>query len=108
METAEIAMETDGDGSRGTSSSRQGAGTETYVPRNSSAATAELWNYSGKLIGSLGFSCWEEYIGGRAASGGGPGGLTTRGHGPGAERATLGCGWPVAPSVSSSVFWKLR
>jgi hypothetical protein len=33
METVETAMETDGDGSRGTSPSRQGAGTETSVPR---------------------------------------------------------------------------
>jgi hypothetical protein len=32
METAETAMETDGDGSGGTSSSRQGARTETSVP----------------------------------------------------------------------------
>jgi hypothetical protein len=32
METAETAMETDGDDSRGTSLSRQGAGTETSVP----------------------------------------------------------------------------
>jgi hypothetical protein len=39
----------------------------------------------------------EEFIGGRAASGGGPGGLTTRGRGPGAGHATLWCGWPMAP-----------
>jgi hypothetical protein len=32
METAETAMETDRDCSGGTSSSRQGAGTETSVP----------------------------------------------------------------------------
>jgi hypothetical protein len=31
METAETAMETDGDSSRGTSPSQQGAGTETSV-----------------------------------------------------------------------------
>jgi hypothetical protein len=37
-------METDGDGSGGTSPSRQGAGTETSVPRNSSATAAELRN----------------------------------------------------------------
>jgi hypothetical protein len=52
---------------------------------------------SGKLIGCLGFSRREEYIGGRAASGGGPGGVTTRGRGPGAGHATLWCGWPMAP-----------
>jgi hypothetical protein len=44
METAETAMETDGDGSRGTSPSRQGARTETSVPRNSSVVAAELRN----------------------------------------------------------------
>jgi hypothetical protein len=48
IETVETAMETDGDGSGGTSPSRQGAGTETSVPRNSSAAAVELRNYSGK------------------------------------------------------------
>jgi hypothetical protein len=48
METAETAMETDGDGSGGTSPSRQGAGTETSVPQNSSAA-AELRNFSGNF-----------------------------------------------------------
>jgi hypothetical protein len=32
METAEEAMETDGDGSGGTYPSRQGAGIETFVP----------------------------------------------------------------------------
>jgi hypothetical protein len=46
MEMAETAMETDGDGSGGTSPSRQGAGTETSVPRNLSTAAAELRNSS--------------------------------------------------------------
>jgi hypothetical protein len=50
METAETAMETDGDGSEGTSPSRQGAGTETYVPQNLSSTVAELRNCSGKNI----------------------------------------------------------
>jgi hypothetical protein len=53
METAETAMETDGDGSGGTSPSRQGAGTKTYVRRNSSVAAAELRNYSGNFTDSL-------------------------------------------------------
>jgi hypothetical protein len=44
METAETATETDGDGCRDTSLSRQGAGTETSVPRNSSMMAAELRN----------------------------------------------------------------
>jgi hypothetical protein len=52
METAETEMETDEDGSGGTSLSRQGAGTETFVPRNSSSAAAELWNYSGNFADS--------------------------------------------------------
>jgi hypothetical protein len=46
METAETVMKTDGDGSGGTSPSRQGAGTETSVPRNLSLTA--LRNYSGK------------------------------------------------------------
>jgi hypothetical protein len=49
METAETAMETDGDGSGGTFPSRQGAGTETSVPRNSSSMAAALRNYSGNF-----------------------------------------------------------
>jgi hypothetical protein len=48
METAETAMETDGDGSGGTSPSRRGARIETSVPRNLSSTAAVLWNYSGK------------------------------------------------------------
>ena len=52
METAETAMETDGDGSGGTSPSRQGAGTETSVPRNSSTAAAELRNCFWKIAES--------------------------------------------------------
>jgi hypothetical protein len=46
METAETTMETDGDGSGGTSPSRQGAKIEISVPRNSSMAAAELRNCS--------------------------------------------------------------
>jgi hypothetical protein len=53
MKTAETAMETDGDGSRGTSPFRQGAEIETSVPRNSSAAAAELRNSFWKFADSL-------------------------------------------------------
>jgi hypothetical protein len=53
METAETAMETDGDGSGGTSLSRQGAETETSVPRNSSTAAAELRNCFWKIADSF-------------------------------------------------------
>jgi hypothetical protein len=63
---------------------------------------------SRKLIGSLGFSRREEYIGGRVASGGGPGGLTTRGAGQGLAAPPYGVAGPWPPFVSSSVFWKLR
>jgi hypothetical protein len=50
-----------------------------------------------KIDRVLGFSHRGEYIGGRAASGGGPGGLTPWWQGQGLGRATLGCGRPVAP-----------
>jgi hypothetical protein len=53
MELAEMAMETDGDGSGGTSPSRQGARTETSVPRNLSSTVLALWNYSGKNADSF-------------------------------------------------------
>jgi hypothetical protein len=48
METVEIAMETDGDDSVGTSPSRQGARIDTFVPRNLSSMVAELRNCSGR------------------------------------------------------------
>jgi hypothetical protein len=48
METVKTTMETDGDGSGGTSPSRQGAGTVTSVPRNLSSMTAALRKCSGK------------------------------------------------------------
>jgi hypothetical protein len=49
METAETAIETDGDGSGGTFPSRQGAGTETSVPRNLASTAAALRNCSGNF-----------------------------------------------------------
>jgi hypothetical protein len=52
METTETAMETDGDGSGGTSPSWQGAEIETSIPRNLSAA-AELRNYFWKIADSF-------------------------------------------------------
>jgi hypothetical protein len=48
IEMVETMMETDEDGSGGTSPSRQGAGTETSVPRNLSSMAAELRNCFGK------------------------------------------------------------
>jgi hypothetical protein len=52
METAETVMETDGDGSGGTSQSQQGARTETSVPQNSSMAATELQNTFWKFADS--------------------------------------------------------
>jgi hypothetical protein len=46
-------METDGDGSGGTSPSWQGAGTETSVPQNSLTAAAELRNCFENFADSL-------------------------------------------------------
>jgi hypothetical protein len=49
METAETVMETDGDGSGGTSPSWQGAGTETSVPPKfvdgGGGATKLFWKF---------------------------------------------------------------
>jgi hypothetical protein len=95
METAETAMETDGDGSGGTSPSRQGAGTETSVPRNLSTAAVEL--RSENLPTPLGFSVPRLYIGEGASSGGCQGILTHRGHSQVLGHATLVCGALVAP-----------
>jgi hypothetical protein len=53
--------------------------------------------FRGKVIRHLGFSRRGEYIGGRVASGGGPGGLTPRWREPGLGRAALGCGQALAP-----------
>jgi hypothetical protein len=81
METAETAMETDGDGFGGTSPSRQGAGTETSVPQ---IRRRRRWSYGTLLKISpipLGFSVLRLYIGEEAASGGEQGGLTMGGRG---------------------------
>jgi hypothetical protein len=59
------------------------------------AATCSM--FRGKLIGPLGFPRRGEYISGRVASAGGPGGPTTWWRRPGAGRATLWCGWPLVP-----------
>jgi hypothetical protein len=74
-------MEIDGDGSEGTSPSRQGAGTETSVHQNSSAA--ELRNSFWKFADFLGFSILKLFIGERASSEVDQGDLTTGGRGQG-------------------------
>jgi hypothetical protein len=53
--------------------------------------------FRGKLIGCLGFSHRGEYIGGREASGGGPGGPTTWWRGQGLAHAIPWCGRPLVP-----------
>jgi hypothetical protein len=52
VRSMETAMETDGDGSGGTSLSRQGAGTETSVPRNLASTAVALRNCSGNFAES--------------------------------------------------------
>jgi hypothetical protein len=53
--------------------------------------------FRGKEIRPLGFSRRGELIGERAASGGGPAGLTPWWRGPVVGHATLGCGRLLAP-----------
>ena len=59
----------DGDGSGGNSPSRQGAGTETSVPRNLSLMAAELGVVFCKILLGLGFSPREQFMVQRAESG---------------------------------------
>jgi hypothetical protein len=53
--------------------------------------------FQGKVIRPLGFSCQGDFIGERASSGGGPGGLTMGWCGQGLGRAALWWAWPLAP-----------
>jgi hypothetical protein len=64
--------------------------------------------FSGKLIGSLGFSRRGEYIGGRVMLGGGPGAHTMPRRGQGLAHAMGGVAalWP--PSVSALDFISYR
>jgi hypothetical protein len=66
-------------------------------PDLASTVAAACSMFRGKAIRPLGFSRRGGFIGERATSGGGPGGLTTWWHGQGLGRATLWCGWPLAP-----------
>jgi hypothetical protein len=87
METAETAIEIDGDGSGGTSPSRQGAGTETSIPRNSSASVTELRNSFGNFADSFRVFCREAFYRRRGIVRRQPGGLTIGGRGQGPGRA---------------------
>jgi hypothetical protein len=78
METAEMAMETDGDGFGGTFPSQHGAGTETSVPQNLSMAAAELRNYFWKIADSFRVFRPEALYRGRGVVRGQPGAPHTR------------------------------
>jgi hypothetical protein len=97
IETAETAMETDRDGSGGTSSSRQGAGIETSVPRNSSSAAAELRNSFWKFADCFRVFHREASYRRRGVVRGGPGAPHNGWARPGAGPRPLLCGQPLAP-----------
>jgi hypothetical protein len=97
METAETAMETDGDGSEGTSPSRQGAGTETSVPQNLSSTTAELRNSSGNFADYFRVFRPEASYRRRGVVRRRPGWSHNRWVRPGARPRPLLCGQPLAP-----------
>ena len=72
----DMVVEIDGDGSGGTSPSRQGAGTETFCPPNlpfGGGGAAELFG-AGGLIDDLGFMHREASYRRRGKVGGVPGG----------------------------------
>jgi hypothetical protein len=101
MEMAETAMETDGDGSGGTSLSRQGAGIETSIPRNSSAAATELQNSFSKIADRFRVFHPEALYRRRGGARGGPGppqyrAARARGAPPHGEPAL----WPPSGSLS--------
>jgi hypothetical protein len=82
--------------SGGDSPLRQGAEKSFWTLLISGRQRRRIAMYSGKVIGPLGFSRRGVFICEGAASEVGQGGLTTRGRGPGAGRAALWCGCPVA------------
>jgi hypothetical protein len=103
METAETAMETDGDGSGGTFPSIRVPEQRILSPKICHRRRQSYGILSGKLPISLGFSILRLLIGEAAASGGDQGG----GRGQGQGRAPLLCGQPLAPSGSRSIFGTL-
>jgi hypothetical protein len=97
METAEMAMETDGDGSGGTSPSWQGAGTETSVPRNLSFMAAALRNCSGKNADCFRVFRREAFYRRRGVVRSGPGGSHHQGARPGGGVRPLMVRLPSGP-----------
>jgi hypothetical protein len=98
IETTETAVETDGDGSAGTSPSRQGAGTETSVPQNSSVAAAELRNSFGNFADCFRVFRREALYRRRGVVRSGPGGCHHQGARPGGGARPLIVRLPSAPS----------
>jgi hypothetical protein len=106
METTEMAMETDGDGSGGTSPSRQGAGTKNSIPQNLPSTAAALRNCSGKIADCFRAFHPEASYRRRGVVRGGPGGSHHRwarpGAGPCPLMVRLAPGPTLAPIWSSS------
>jgi len=105
MESLEMAVEidgdgsgVDGDGSGGTSPSRQGAGTETSVPRTWLRDGGGYKTFSGKLPSDLGFLRPRLFIGERAESGGDQGHLTCPWRGQDLAAPRRGVAGPWTPS----------
>jgi hypothetical protein len=109
MEMAETVMKTDGDGSEGTSPSRQGAGTETSVPRNLSLMAAALRNCTGKNADCFRVFHPEASYRRKGDVRGGPGRPHHRwawpGPGPRPLVVRVPSGPPTAPVWSSSFLW---
>jgi hypothetical protein len=97
METAETAMETDGDGSRGTSHPGRVPEQRLLSPEIHRRWRWSCGTLSGKLPIVLGFSVGRLLIGEGASSEVDQGGLTMGGRGQGLGHAPLWCGQPLAP-----------
>jgi hypothetical protein len=97
METVKTVMETDGDGSRGTSSSGRVPEQRILSPEICRRRRQSYKTLSGKLPIPLGFSVPRLLIGEGAMSGGEQGGHTIGGCSQGLGYAPLLCGQPLAP-----------
>jgi hypothetical protein len=107
MEMAETVMETDGDGSGGTSPFRQGAEQRLQSPEIHRWRRRSCGTVLGKMLIVLGFSVGRLFIGEGASSGGDQGGLTTGVVAKGWVAPPHGEAGPWPPSGSRSVFGPL-
>jgi hypothetical protein len=103
-----MAMETDGDGSGGTSLSRQGAGIETSVPQNLSSMAAELRNSSGNFADCFRVFRREDSYRRRGIVRGGPGWSHHQGAWPGARPRPLMVRLALGPPSGSLSVLVLR